>query len=236
MPRPARIAPKGVIFHIINRGVGRRELFADDRDYAAFERVLAYALSFDPVQLLAYCLMPNHWHLVVCPTADGQLARFMQRLTSTHSRRWQGYRQQVGFGHLYQGRYKSFPVQDDHHFLTVVRYVERNALRAGLVTSAEQWRWSSLWRHLHPGGGKHAPLPLTTWPVDPPADWLAIVNESPPEAELNALQVSLAKGKPFGEPIWQESITKSLSLGSTHRPRGRPKKDTPRQNSARHNY
>ena len=118
------------MFHVLNRGVGRQELFADDGDYAAFERVLAESLERVPVSLLAYCLMPNHWHLVLRPQKDRQLGAFMQLLATTHVRRWQEHRRRVGWGHVYQGRFKSFPIQQDEHFLTACRYVERNALRA----------------------------------------------------------------------------------------------------------
>ncbi len=111
MPRTGRVAPAGVVFHVLNRGVGRRELFGDACDYAAFERCLAYALAAVPgLDLLAYCLMPNHWHLVVRPAADDALGRSMHRLTMTHTRRWQEHRRAVGDGHLYQGWFKSFPV------------------------------------------------------------------------------------------------------------------------------
>ena len=141
MPRTARVAPGGYVFHVLNRGNRRCQIFDDDGDYAAFERVLAETLALAPLRLLAYCLMPNHWHLLLWPTADGQLGRFMQRLTVTHARRWHAHRHSEDpGGHLYQGAFKSFPVQDDPHFLTVARYVERNALRAGLVARAQDWR------------------------------------------------------------------------------------------------
>lgn len=142
---------------MLNRGNGRATIFGDAGDYAAFERVLAETLGLIPaVRLLAYCLMPNHgstelaevWHLLLWPRRgpDGQLGAFMQRLTVTHVRRWHAHRHSAGGGHVYQGPYKSFPVQDDGHFLVVARYVERNPLRAGLVARAEDWRWSSLCR------------------------------------------------------------------------------------------
>ena len=116
MPRTARMTPGGVIFHCLNRGNDRRPIFDNDEDFAAFERVLEATLDAVPVRLLAYCLMPNHWHLLLRPTQDGQLGAFMQRLTTTHVRRWHRLRHSEGHGHLYQGTYKSFPVQDDRHF------------------------------------------------------------------------------------------------------------------------
>ncbi len=129
-----------MIFHCLNRGNDGRPVFADAGDYAAFERVLSMALARVPLQLLAYCLMPNHWHLVLLPARDGDLAAFMHLLTTTHVRRWHRHRHSDGRGHLYQGTYKSFPVQDDLHLLWLCRYVERNALRAGLVEAAQDWR------------------------------------------------------------------------------------------------
>src|SRR6202035_3812225 len=126
MPRTARIAPGGMVFHVLNRGNARAEIFGDFGDYAAFEKVLAEVLLLFPLELFAYCLMPNHWHLVLRPKNDGDLGRFMQRLTVTHVRRWHEHRGSTGQGHLYQGTYKSFPVQADDYFLTLCRYVEAN--------------------------------------------------------------------------------------------------------------
>ena len=129
---------------MLNRRVGRMCIFDKDDDYAAFLQVLDEAAQRTPMPLFSYCLMPNHWHLVLRPRKDGDLSRYMQWLTTTHMRRWHAYRGTRGTGPLYQGRYKSFPVQNDRHFLTVCRYVERNPLRARLVRRAENWRWSSL--------------------------------------------------------------------------------------------
>lgn len=229
MPRVARVAPGGIVFHVLNRGVGRRRIFDDDGDYQAFLRVLAYVLSFTPVRLCAYCLMPNHWHLVLWPRHDGDLAAFMRRLTMTHVRRWQEHRGTVGEGHLYQGRYKSFPVQAQGvgaHFLTACRYVERNALRAKLVERAERWPYSSLRRRVAIGAGPD-PDPhgvLGEWPVQVPADWLAWVNEPQTDAEVAALRVSVAKGRPFGEEDWQRRTADRLGLTSAFRDTGRPPK------------
>jgi putative transposase len=224
MPRTAREAPAGLIFHVINRGVGRRELFADEGDYLAFERCLAYAMAAVPgVELLAYCLMPNHWHLVLRPTVDGALGRFMHSLTMTHTRRWQEHRRSVGDGHLYQGRFKSFFVQDDEHFLTVARYVERNALRAGLVAAAERWPKSSLGRRAGDTGGR-VPLALAPWPVAWGGDWAAFVDAPQTDSELAAIRASVDKGLPFGDPEWQRSMVARLGLQSTERPTGRPRR------------
>jgi REP element-mobilizing transposase RayT len=134
---------------VLNRANARLPLFQKDGDYAAFEQVLTEARQLYDVPVLAYCLMPNHWHLVLWPRADRDLSRFVGWLTLTHTQRWHAHYHTVGCGHAYQGRFKSFPVQEDDYFLTVCRYVERNALRAGLVPRAEAWRWGSLWRWRH---------------------------------------------------------------------------------------
>src|SRR5271157_5754969 len=154
MARTARVAPGGMVFHVLNRGVARMQLFEKAVDYQAFEQVLRDTLDQSPMRICAYAVMPNHWHLLLWPECDGELTAFMQRLTITHVRRWQEHRGYAGLGHVYQGRYKSFPVESDEHFWVVARYVERNALRANLVLRAEEWRWSSLWQRCHPPGAE----------------------------------------------------------------------------------
>jgi len=130
MPRRPRIATGGFVYHVLNRGVGRMQIFEDDDDFAAFERVLAEAIHRRPAaRLLGYCVMPNHWHLVLWPRGDDDLSEFMRWLTVTHTQRWHAHRRSAGTGPIYQGRFKSFPIERDEHFLTAMRYVERNALR-----------------------------------------------------------------------------------------------------------
>jgi putative transposase len=233
MPRTARNAPGGVVFHLLNRANARSPLFDSPGDYAAFLKALADTLAaFPGVRLLAWCLMPNHWHLVLLPRADGELGRFMQRLTVTHVRRWHEHRRSTGGGHVYQGTYKSFPAQRDEHFLILCRYVERNPLRAKLVRKAQDWPWSSLWAREHaaddPAAADLASL-LSDWPVDRPANWLRLVNAPQTAAEEDALRQSIRRGRPFGSPRWQKTTATRLGLTHTFRDRGRPpkKKRTP---------
>ena len=136
MGRPLRATSADVVYHVLNRANARMTLFDDEGDYAAFERVLGQACERGQMRLLAYCVMPNHWHLVVWPRKDGDLSRFMNWLTLTHTQRWHQHRHTVGVGHVYQGRFKSFPVETNEYLLTVCRYVERNPVRAGLVERA----------------------------------------------------------------------------------------------------
>ncbi|HEV8604271.1 MAG TPA: transposase [Tepidisphaeraceae bacterium] len=220
MPRNNRVAPGGMVFHVLNRGNGRMRIFGKEGDYPAFEKVMRETLKMIPVRLLGYCLMPNHWHLVLWPRGDGELGRFMQRLTITHVRRWHEHRKTVGGGHVYQGIYKSFPVQNDEHLLAVMRYVESNALRARMVRRAEKWTWSSLGARLM--GRREAVEMLSEWPVERPGDWVEMVNEVP-EKEVEEVRMSVVKGRPFGGEIWQKRVGGRLGLESTFRGRGRPR-------------
>jgi putative transposase len=166
--------------------------------------------------------MPNHWHLVVCPKGDRDLSDFGHWLTLTHTQRWHAHYHDVGTGHLYQGRFKSFPVEADEHFLQLCRYVERNALRAGLVGKAEAWRWGSLWRRQQ--GDKVLLAILSDWPVTEPGNWVKEVNRVQSAAELEALRRSVQRGQPFGSEVWAKRTAKRLGLESTLRARGRPPK------------
>jgi putative transposase len=174
------------------------------------------------MRLCAYCLLSNHWHLVVWPEHDGELQTFMRQMTNTHVKRWKEHRRETGYGHLYQGRYKCFPVETEGYFYQLVRYVERNALRADLVTRAECWPWSSLRR----GERDDAAFPiLSAWPLPRPADWLEIVNRPQSEAELEAMRRCVSRGCPLGGRDWVARTVKQLGLESTLRPRGRPKQE-----------
>ncbi|OHB66045.1 MAG: hypothetical protein A2V70_19300 [Planctomycetes bacterium RBG_13_63_9] len=223
MPQPRRYFPGGMVFHVLNRGVGRRTLFAKDADFWAFERVMEESLRTRRMRVCAYCLMSNHWHLVVWPERDGDLPAFMQHLTNTHVKRWKQYRHEVGYGHLYQGRYKCFPVETEDYFYRVVRYVERNPLRANLVERAQSWRWSSLRR----ADRDDPTFPiLSPWPLPRPDDWLEIVNQPQSQAELEALRRCVSRGRPFGNPNWVADTARRLGLEPTLRHRGRPKKQS----------
>jgi putative transposase len=212
-----------MIFHVLNRGNARDPIFLEDGDYNALEKVMAQTMKPVPMRVLGYCLIPSRWHLVLGPLHDCELGRFMQRLTTTHVRRWHLYRKTVGSGHLYQGIYKSFPIQDDNHLLTVLRYVEGNPVRPELVSRAEHWRYSSLWRRLHPDRNEEKPA-LAPWPNPQPADWLARVNRALSRKDLEAIRVSVIRGRPYGGEDWQRRAATRLGLESSFRPRGRPRR------------
>ncbi len=222
MPRPLRTAEGGLIYHTLNRGTARLAIFETDDDYEAFERVLAQAVARYDMRLLVYCLMPSHFHLLLWPRRDGDLSRFMGWLTLTHTQRWHSHHRTAGTGHLYQGRFKSFPVQPDEHLLTVCRYVERNALRAGLVERAQDWRWSSLWARRAKASEERPDL--APWPIDRPHDWTRRVNRPFVPEEEEAVLRSIQRGQPFGSVRWQIKTAARLGLESSLRPRGRPRK------------
>lgn len=223
MGRPPRAAEGGLVYHALNRANARLKIFENDADYEAFVGVLSEAVDRSTMRLLAYCVMPNHFHLVVWPVADGDLSNFLRWLSLTHTQRWHAHRGSAGSGHVYQGRFKSFPVQSDEHLLTVCRYVERNALRARLVARAEQWRWGSLWQRSTRRSSSSDLPALSPWPIERPRNWVARVNSALSPSEEEAVRRSMLRGQPFGESDWQSTIAARLGLESTFRPRGRPR-------------
>ena len=221
MPRAPRADEAGGLYHALNRGNLRAEIFHKQEDYAAFERILGEALEIHEVDLFAHQLMPNHYHLVLSPRVDGEMSRFMAWVGGTHTMRYHAHYGTGGTGHVYQQRFKSFPIQDDDHFHVACRYVERNALRAGLVKRAEEWRWGSLWRWLQ----KPEPNPplLSGWPIHRLPNWIDRVNTELSDQELDSVRRCAQRGAPLGDECWVESIARRLGLESTMRPRGRPR-------------
>lgn len=227
MPRAARSLPGGVCYHVINRGNGHARVFHGEVDYLEFLKLMTAAGERLPMRLLAYCLMPNHVHLVLWPHRDGDVSRWMQWLMTAQVRRH--HRRHGSDGHLWQGRFKAFPIQRDEHLLTVLRYVERNPLRAGLVAQAEDWPWSSLAARDRPdgagaAGGAAAAPRLDAGPLARPANWRTWVNEPEDPAQLAALRHCVARGAPWGAAAWVASTAARLGIAASLRPRGRPRK------------
>jgi len=166
--------------------------------------------------------MPNHWHMLLETKKDGDLAKFMSWLTNTHTRKWHSKKGTTGEGHLYQGRYKSFICQDNHYFLILVRYIERNAKKANLVTNAEDWRWSSIWRRMN--GTPHQKKILSPWISDPPMNYISFLNEPQTQQEEAKIKNAIKKGNPYGKDDWITRTAKKFNLTSTLRNVGRPKK------------
>jgi putative transposase len=197
-------------------------IFEKEKDYLAFLQVLAEAKEKYPVEVLVFSVMPNHWHLVLKPLENGSLSRFMAWLTMTHTQRWHAAHHTVGCGHLYQGRYKSFPVETDEYFIQLARYVERNPLRAGLVKKAENWKWGSLW--VRQKGSKEQKQVLSLWPITPSKNYLKLVNTVQPKPEVDSIRTSIIKNRPFGNVKWIQRIAQDLGLEASLRNPGRPRK------------
>jgi putative transposase len=217
MPRTGRASIADIWYHVLNRGNRREAVFHKPADYDAFVKAMADAKARLPVDLLGYCLMPNHFHLVIRTHADGDLGRWMRWLLVAHAQRY--HRHYHTTGHVWQGRYKAFPIQDDGHLVSVLRYVERNALRAELVVHAEEWKWSSL-----PGWLRSDPW---LWRGDGPIRderWLERVNEPLTAGDLHRLRLSVARGRPYGDESWTDATAQRLGLESTLRSPGRPRK------------
>lgn len=178
MPRPPRMFPPETALHIINRGNDRRALFSSDGEYAKFLVLIRRAARHHPVRILAYVLMPNHWHLVVLPVECEHVSRFLQRFTGAHATRLRRVTRTVGEGHVYQGRYHAVALESRIRLLRTIRYVEANPVRAGLVERAEDWRWSSLAERLG------TPLLISATPLELPPlpDWVRMVNMPSPKA------------------------------------------------------
>lgn len=204
----------------MNRGVRRWRLFEQPVDYQLFLDLMRETCERTPLRLLAYCLMPNHFHLVVWPATDSEMRDYMHWLTVTHSKRWHVSRGTAGTGHVYQDRYKANPVQTNHHFLKVCRYVERNGLSAKLVERAEDWPWCSLFQRCRGRGA----VPLSAWPVDAPKGWVGVVNDASSREQEEELRAQLKRGLPIGEPDWQKSTAARMGISLALNRGGRPRK------------
>ena len=224
----SRIIQGNCVYHILkSKGSGRSDIFRKDADYGAFLKILGEGRERFPIRILAYVLMPNHFHLVLWPNRmQGEmLSDFMRWVQVTHTQRYHAHHGTSGSGHVYQGRFKSFPVQSDVHLRTVCRYVERNPLRAGLVKRAELWRWSSLFERVEvEAAGRGL---LAEWPERTGLDiakWVELVNRVQTGAELKGLEESMKRGRPFGDGEWVAETAKAQELGASMNPRGRPRK------------
>jgi len=218
MPRRRIKGAGGYVFHVMNRGVRRSTLFFKTGDYEAFFRCQREALEYAPTRILSVCAMPNHWHLVLWPERDADLTRFVGRMTHLHAERWQRAHGTRGTGPVYQSRFKAVPVETDDHLLSVLRYVERNAVRAGLAERAEEWPWCSASNWL----GTDMPT-LHAWPVSRPANWLDIVNTAEKPEALEKLRTAVKKELPVGSDAWCKDTIAALRWLRGARPVGRPR-------------
>jgi putative transposase len=226
MPRPLRPINDGLIYHVINRGNNRQDVFHKPADFQAFLTALADLKERMPFELYGYCLLNNHFHLLLRPKGP-TISRIMQSLLVSHTQRY--HRHYRSGGHVWQGRFKSPVIQNDEHLLTVLRYIEANPLRAALVMRAEEYPWSSYRAH---GLGEADELidrlitydELSPRPSERARKWAEKVHRPLDKAVLDAIRRSNATGLPYGDEAWTKRLAKRLELDLTIRPRGRPRK------------
>jgi putative transposase len=218
MPRPPRLLYANQYYHVLNRANHGANVFHGAADYRGFLALIEESQARLTLQILAACLMPNHFHLVVRQSNGADIPRWVQWLCTTHARHHHlKYR---SFGRLWQGRYRAFIVQGDHHLLTLLRYVERNALRKNLVSRAEDWLWGSLnWR-----SSGLSPVALTAPPVPLPRGWVDWVNLPQTAAELDAIRASVNRQRPYGDPDWITANARDARLEQSLVDVGRPRR------------
>jgi len=233
MARPLRPIEAGLIYHVINRGNNRQPVFQKKGDFEAFLKALAELKERKPFELYGYCLLNNHFHLLIRPVQTS-ISRIMQSLLVSHTQRY--HRNHHSGGHVWQGRFKSPVIQNDEHLLAVLRYIEANPLRAKIVEHAEDYAWSSYRTH---GLGEANDLvdallmfdELSPYAAVRRRKWSEMVHRPLEEATLASIRRSNATGLPYGDPTWVERLAKELNLDLTIRPRGRPRNpsEEPRQ-------
>lgn len=211
MPRIARGRQGLHVFHILNRGNARGTVFRSASEFRDFIDLMRQAKERTEVEVYAFAILPNHFHAVVKPRAEGALSAFMQWWLTSHVRR--AHKRRSSSGHVWQGRFKSFPVETSEHLLTVLRYVLLNPLRASLASTPREWPFSSL----------RYPQMLDPWPIAPPAHFDQWLGEGLSEDQLVELRRSVARRAPFGSSEWTEAVAREAGLESTLRPRGRPR-------------
>jgi putative transposase len=224
LPRPTE---ECLVYHALNRGNNRADVFADEQDHEAFLAALAKTQQRYPLQLYGYCLMTNHFHLLLRPGPGQSISRILQSLTVAHT--WRYHKRHHTIGHVWQGRFRSPVIQDDAHLLVVLRYIEANPLRARMVSDLGEYRWSS-----YPAHGLGRPDPL----LSPMPELEALgrsrgqrrwrrrrkVLAAPNQDEIDRVRDSLRTGKPFGSIEFVEAKAHALGLNLNPRPRGRPRR------------
>jgi len=228
MPRLPRPVADGLLYHALNRGNNRAAVFAAPADYRAFLAALAQTQGRYPFGLYGYCLMTNHFHLLLAPEPGVSISRVLQSLTVAHT--WRYHRGRGSVGHVWQGRFKSPIVQDDEHALIVLRYIEANPLRAGMVSDLADYPWSSYQAHGE-GRGDALLRPLAAWEAlgrgeqERQAHWRRWAHTPLTERERAAVRQAVVSGRPFGAATWVEQTASVIGLPLCQRTRGRPRKD-----------
>ncbi len=211
MPRRPRGELRGEIHHVLNRGNNRQTVFHDELDHTRFIDAMKAAKARVPIRVFGFTTMANHFHAVIQPRDIDTLSRFIHAWMSAHAQKHN--RRHQSPGHIWQGRFRAFPVQGDQHFLAVMKYVLLNPVRAGLVQDPYEYPWSSLY---------HAEV-TDPWPVPVPTikGWL---REPLDPKNLDAIRNSVNRQLPFGDTTWTKRTATAMGLPSPPPRRGRPPK------------
>lgn len=193
MARKLRHCPKGGVFHLCNRAVLKTKMFFSEQEYQEIELVLREALAKFPVSIFAYCIMPNHWHLLGRANEEKAISRFMHWFGTTQSKRWRTANETIGLGAVFQNRFRSHAVVGQNSFLKVAHYIERNPVASNLCKHPEEWSWSS--------ANPQARLPLSKWPTPKPADWPARLNRPTNKETLKQIRVAKLSSRPFADKM-----------------------------------
>lgn len=218
MPRGARLVVPGLPHHVTQRGNRGQQTFFSDEDYRLYLKLLRFWCRQAGTAVWAWCLMPDHVHLILVPAhADGLRAA----LGETHRRyTWAVNRREGWRGHLWQSRFASCPM-DEAHLRTCVRYVELNPVRAGLVARPEQWPWSSARTHLGLADDRLTDVaPMRTRVPD----WRGLLDAGLDEGERERIRAGERSGYPLGSAAFRQELAAALGRPVAPRPRGRPRR------------
>jgi len=204
MPRKPRCFNDGLIYHVLNRGNNKRKIFYRYNDFQLFLNLTRKSKKDFGIKIFAYCLMPNHFHIVLSPDKGVLLSKWMHCLMRSHFIQYKRVHETTG--HLWQGRFKSFVIQEDNHLLVILRYVERNPVRANLVVSAKNWSWSS---HQERIGKVHNPF-LDNIPIELPPNWSEYVDQPLTDRELEVIRRGINRHSPFGNSEWKKKMSRKV--------------------------
>ncbi len=218
MPRPRRFVIPGLPHHVTQRGNYRQQTFFQDADYLLYLRLLRQFSRQLGVTIQAYCLMPNHVHLILTPQHEDSVPQMLQRLHSAYARDLHLHHERAG--HLWQGRYYSTPM-DDVHFWNAMVYVEQNPQRARLVQRSWDWRWSSAAAHIR--GQDDGLLDLSDWRLRYTSQtWKQSLELGLGDSNwIERIRDATGKGWPLGSDSFLEGLQQSLGRPSRPRSPGR---------------
>jgi putative transposase len=226
MPRRARLILPGLPLHVTQRGVNRGAIFVDDDDRQHYRRLLRKSCDAHAVAIHAYVLMDNHVHLLATPARAESMAKAMRSCGQTYVRHFNERHGRCGA--LWQERFGSSPIESDRHLLVVLRYVELNPVRAGMVTSATDHAWSSV--HVHLGRRSESMLTphpsylaLGATPSDRASAYAALLAEGLTYEQTSEIRKASAQQRPFGSERFKQMLEKTLGLPTRLRGDGRPR-------------